>query len=143
MCLSPNKDIIDEFKLVNSFSNRGTWSNGTRSAMMVLSHIFEDQSLLEKILQEREEALSLLRSRGDVFTKAIEDAGLSMCPYVSGFFAIVLCDNPDAVVDEAMKDGVFAVPMGVGIRISLASLSSSNCKKVPEILARAIKNSNH
>ena len=143
MCLSPNKDIIDEFKLVNSFSNRGTWSNGTRSAMMVLSHIFEDQTLLEKILQEREEALSLLRSRGDVFTKAIEAAGLSMCPYVSGFFAIVLCDDPEAVVEEAMKDGVFAVPMGVGIRISLASLSSSNCKKVPGILAKAIKNSNH
>ncbi len=141
MCLSSNKDIIDEFKIVNSFSNRGTWSNGTRSAMIVLSNIFENQSLLEKTLKEREEALSLLRMRGEIFTKAIEKMGLSMCPYVSGFFAIVLCDKPELVVEKAMQDGVFAVPMGEGIRVSLASLSSKDCKRVPEVLAKVINNS--
>lgn len=139
ICLSPNKDIVDEFKTVNSFSNRGTWSNGNRSAMMILSRIFEDEALLKKVMDEREDALSLLRTRGQIFTEAIENAKLSMCPYDSGFFAIVLCDNPEEAVAEAMKDGVFAVPMGRGIRVSIASLSEENCKRVPKILANAVK----
>ncbi|GAB1476146.1 aminotransferase class I/II-fold pyridoxal phosphate-dependent enzyme [Bacillota bacterium] len=139
ICLSPNKAITDEFKLVNSFSNRGTWSNGTRSAMMILSNIFADESLLKKVLAERESALSVLLSRGAVFTEAIEEAGLSMCPYHCGFFAIALCDNPEAVAAEAMKDGVFAVPMGKGIRVSVASLSEEKCREVPKVLAEAVK----
>lgn len=139
MCLSPNKDITDEFKAVNSFSNRGTWSNGTRSAMTILANIFSDQNLLDKVTAQREEALSILQSRGEIFTKAIEDAGLSMCPYSCGFFAIVLCDKPEATANEAMKDGVFTVPMGNGIRVSLASISEEKCKIVPQKLADAIK----
>lgn len=139
MCLSPNKGITDEFKLVNSFSNRGTWSNGTRSAMTILANIFSDQNLLGKVKTQREEALSILQSRGEIFTKAIEEAGLSMCPYSCGFFAIVLCDKPGAVAKEAMEEGVFTVPMGDGIRVSLASLSEEKCRMVPLKLAEAIK----
>lgn len=138
LCLSPNKAIADEFKLVNSFSNRGTWSNGTRSAMVVLSRIFSDPMLLEKVVKERETALSVLLTRGKIFTEAIEKAGLTMCPYHCGFFAIVLCDDPEAVASEAMKEGVFAVPMGKGLRVSIASLSEENCRRVPEKLALAI-----
>ncbi len=138
LCLSPNKDIADEFKAVNSFSNRGTWSNGTRSAMEVLVRIFADPTLRKKVAEERDSALSLLLSRGNIFTEAIEKAGLNMCPYHCGFFAIVLCDDPDAVAAEAMKDGVFTVPMGQGIRVSIASLSEEKCRLVPEVLARAI-----
>ncbi len=138
LCLSPNKAITDEFKLVNSFSNRGTWSNGTRSSMVVLSRIFGDPALLEKVVQERESALSLLLTRGRIFTEAMEKVGLSMCPYHCGFFAIVLCEDPEAAASDAMKEGIFAVPMGQGLRVSLASLSEENCRTVPEKLAMAI-----
>lgn len=139
ICLSSNKAVTDEFKLVNSFSNRGTWSNGTRSAMTILSNLFANKNLLKRVVTEREAALSTLLSRGEVFTEAIRDAGLSMCPYHCGFFAIVLCDNPEAVASEAMKDGVFTVPMGEGIRVSLASLSEQKCREVPKVLAEAAK----
>ncbi len=138
LCLSANKDIADEFKLVNSFSNRGTWSNGTRSAMTILSRIFSDPQLLQRVIEERESALSELLSRGKIFTEAIENAGLSMCPYHCGFFAIVLCEDPEAVAAEAMKEGVFTVPMGRGLRVSIASLSKKKCRLVPQILAMAV-----
>jgi len=137
LCMSLDKAIVDEFKLVNSFSNRGTWSNGTRSAMVVLSRIFADPLLFEKVVKEREAALSMLLSRGRIFTEAIEKSGLTMCPYHSGFFAIVLCENPEAVAFEAMKEGVFTVPMGNGIRVSIASISEEKCREVPEKLALA------
>jgi aromatic-amino-acid transaminase len=139
LCLSSNKEIADEFKIVNSFSNRGTWSNGTRPAMIVLSQIFSDDNLFKKVTDEREEALFLLLSRGRIFTKAVEESGLSMCPYNCGFFAIILCDNPEAVSSEAMKHGVFTVPMGKGIRVSLAAISEEDCKMVPKIIAEAIR----
>ena len=137
LCMSPDKAIVDEFKLVNSFSNRGTWSNGTRAAKVVLSRIFADPLLFEKVVKEREATLSILLSRGRIFTEAIEKAGLTMCPYHSGFFAIVLCENPEAVASEAMKEGVFTVPMGNGIRVSIASISEEKCREVPEKLALA------
>lgn len=106
--------------------------------MVVLSRIFSDPMLLEKVVKERETALSVLLTRGKIFTEAIEKAGLTMCPYHCGFFAIVLCDDPEAVASEAMKEGVFAVPMGKGLRVSIASLSEENCRRVPEKLALAI-----
>ena len=106
--------------------------------MTILSRIFSDPQLLQRVIEERESALSELLSRGKIFTEAIENAGLSMCPYHCGFFAIVLCEDPEAVAAEAMKEGVFTVPMGRGLRVSVASLSKEKCRLVPQILAMAV-----
>ena len=135
LCMSLDKAIVDEFKLVNSFSNRGTWSNGTRSAMVVLSRIFADPLLFEKVVKEREAALSMLLSRGRIFTEAIEKAGLTMCPYHSGFFAIVLCENPEAVASEAMKEGVSPFPWAT----EFASPSHQFRKKNAERSLRSLR----
>jgi len=50
----------------------------------------------------------------------------------------VLCEDPEAVAAEAMKEGVFTVPMGRGLRVSVASLSKEKCRLVPQILAMAV-----
>lgn len=143
ICMSPNKEITDEFKLVNSFSNRGTWSNGTRSAMVALARIFADDALLVKVVAEREKAMSVLLRRGEAFMQASEKAGLVTCPYGSGFFAIVPCDKCDEVGEELQKDGIFTVPFGGrGLRVSIASISEAWCTVIPEKMAAAIKKVN-
>lgn len=143
ICMSPNKDITAEFKLVNAFSCRGTWSNGTRPVMVTLSRIFNDKALLEKVVREREAAMDLMLRRGKAFIKASEKVGLKTCPYDAGFFIIVPCENPDAVGEELQRDGIFTVPFGGrGLRVSVASISETWCSAIPEKMAATIKKIN-
>ena len=142
ICLSPNSEIAEEFKLVNAFSNRGTWSNGTRSAMVALSRIFASEELLAKVVAEREKAVDILLRRGAAFIKAASEAGLKTCPYGSGFFAIVPCANPDAVGEVLQKEGIFTVPFGRGLRVSVASVSEEWCKVIPHKMVEAIRKVN-
>ncbi len=140
ICLTQNKDIADEFKLVNAFSNRGTWSNSTRAAMVALSRIFKNEILLAKVKEERNSALSMLLNRGKTFTEAACASGLSICPYSTGFFAVALCRNPDKAGDILQKEGIFTVPFGgKGLRVSIASISQTNCAVIPKRMAVAIK----
>jgi len=53
ICITPNADIAKEFDVVNMYSGRGTWSNGNRSAMMILSKIFHDKELEARVAIER------------------------------------------------------------------------------------------
>lgn len=143
ICMSPNKEITDEFKLVNSFSCRASWSNCNRSAMITLSSIYEDASLLNKVVKEREVAQTMLLSRGKAFMDEAEKIGLSTCPYDAGFFIIVTCENPEAVSEELFKDGIFTVPFdNRGLRISIASISKTWCSLLPEKIDKAIKKVN-
>lgn len=143
ICMSPDKEIVDEFKLVNSFSNRGTWSNGTRCAMVVLSRIYKDNKLLEMVTAERVNAQAMLRRRGEIFVEEAKKVNLSICPYKSGFFIIVNCRYPDAVSEELFKDGIFTVPFDEkGLRVSIASVSEAWCYAIPGKMAEAIKRIN-
>ncbi|PKM84553.1 MAG: aminotransferase [Firmicutes bacterium HGW-Firmicutes-11] len=140
ICLSPNKAITEEFKLVNSFSNRGTWSNGNRSAMVALSRIYAEPALLDHVVHERQRALDILLRRGRTFTAAAEQAGLDICPYDSGFFVIANCSDPDGVSEELFKEGIFTVPFdGRGLRISIASISEAWCAVIPGKIVEAIR----
>lgn len=143
ICLSEDKEVVEEFKLVNAFSNRGTWSNGNRSAMVALARIYQDEALLAQVVSEREAARSMLTSRGHAFMKAANAVSLSTCPYDSGFFVIVNCDNPDAVSEALFTDGIFTVPFnGKGLRVSIASISEAWCQILPEKIVAAIKRVN-
>ncbi len=138
LCMTPNKDIADEFKMVVSFSSRGSWSNGTRSSMVVLSQIFADEALLSKVTEEREKYLSLLTKRGTAFMNAAKACGLKTCPFDSGFFITIPCKDADKVGEELQKSNIFAIPIGEGIRISIASISEEACGKIPAKIAEAI-----
>lgn len=143
ICLSQSKAITEEFKKVNTFTNRGTWSNGTRCAMVTLSRIFENKDLFDKVMAEREEALQLLADRGNAFMKAAGEAGLITCPFTLGFFVIVPCDHCDEVGEELQKEGIFTVPFGGrGLRVSIASISEKWCSILPAKMAAAIKKVN-
>ncbi len=139
ICLTQNKAIADEFKMVSMFSNRGTWSNGTRPAMMSLVKVYDDPALLDRVTAEREEYSEMLAERGHVFMTAAKEAGLQTCPFSSGFFVTVLFENAEAVSVELQKDGIFAVPIGKGIRVAISAISADACRKVPQKMAEAVQ----
>lgn len=139
LCMAPTAEIAKEFADVNSVASRASWSNGNRAAMTVIAGIFSDEKLLAQVTEEREHFLKILRSRGRAFMDAAAAAGLSCCPYDSGFFVTIPCGNADAVGRELQKYDIFAIPLGEGVRVSVASITEAECIRIPEKLRASIE----
>ncbi|MDD2190363.1 MAG: aminotransferase class I/II-fold pyridoxal phosphate-dependent enzyme [Eubacteriales bacterium] len=142
ICMTGDKEIADEFKTVCAFSARGTWSNCNRAAMATLARIFSDEILLSKVTHERQAYCKMLVQRGKSFQKSANDVGLNMVPFDAGFFVTVRCENADAVGLELQKEGIFTVPVGKGLRVSVASISEDKCKTLPISILKTIKKVN-
>lgn len=136
--ISSNKDIAAEFRTTNQFSNRGVWSNGTRPAMILLSKIYSDRNLFEKVESEREVLKKMLSDRAESFKREAGAEGLVLTPYKSGFFISIPCSRPSDTVNRLKADNIFAVPMKKGIRFAVCSVSKDKCKRVPGRVIRAI-----
>ncbi len=142
ICMTGDKEIADEFKTVCAFSSRGTWSNCNRAAMATISNIYADKPLLAKVTAERQAYCKMLVQRGKSFQKSANEVGLNIVPFDAGFFVSIPCENPEAVGLELQKEGIFTVPLGKGLRVSVASISEDICKKLPSAILKAIKKVN-
>lgn len=142
ICMTTDKEIADEFKTVCSFSCRGTWSNCNRAAMATLSNIFADENLLKRVTSERQTCCKMLVQRGKTFQKVANEIGLKIVPFDAGFFVTVPCENAEAVGLELQKEGIFTVPLGKGLRVSVACLSEETCKRMPPAMQKAINKVN-
>jgi aromatic-amino-acid transaminase len=138
ICMTQEKEIADEFKTVCAFSCRGTWSNCNRAAMATLSNIYADEELLAKVTHERQGYCGMLVERGHTFANAAKEVGLKTVPFEAGFFVTVPCDNADEVGLELQKEGIFTVPVGKGLRVSIAAISQERCRMLPPIMKKAI-----
>lgn len=142
ICMTADQEIADEFKTVCTFSSRGTWSNCNRAAMATLSNIYADEELLKKVTTERQKYCKMLVQRGKTFQKVANEIGLKIVPFDAGFFVTVPCENAEAVGLELQKQGIFTVPLGKGLRVSVACLSEEICKKLPAAMLAAINKVN-
>ncbi|MGC2873436.1 pyridoxal phosphate-dependent aminotransferase [Ihubacter sp. mB4P-1] len=141
LCMASSAEIAKEFKDVMSVECRASWSNGNRAAMTVLAKIFEDKALRAKVDAERTHWMEVLAERGGVFMKAAEEAGLTACPYDSGFFITIPCDHAEEAGKRLQDFNIFAIPMGRGIRVSVASNTVEECKQMPAKIKQAIDES--
>ncbi len=138
VCLAKTQVIAEEFKQICEFASRGTWSNGTRFAQTILTKIYADEELLAKVSEERAYYRNMLLARGHGFEEEAAKVGLEIVPFDAGFFVSIPCDNPDAVCAKLEKEGVFLIPMGKGIRVSVASISEAACRKLPAMIKAAM-----
>ena len=138
LCMAPTAELAKEFKDATSVASRASWSNGNHSAMAVISKIFADDTLLAKVTEERNHYMKNLQERGRAFMEEAEKIGLQCCPYDSGFFITVPCDNAEEVGKALQALNVFAIPLGPGIRVSVASNTIAECRAIPGKLQQAI-----
>lgn len=142
LCITPNKEIAEEFKRVTAFSSRGSWSNCSRAGQTTIARIFNDEILLKKVFDERKQYEILLKDRCDAFRKAAAEANLKTCPFNGGFFVTVPCDNDDDVNALLCDQNIFGIAIGGGIRIAVAAISEDACRRIPSNIAAAIKKIN-
>ncbi|MDO5491202.1 MAG: aminotransferase class I/II-fold pyridoxal phosphate-dependent enzyme [Bacillota bacterium] len=138
ICVAKTPEIAAEFRRVCEFSSRGTWSNSARFGQVILSRIYDDPALLARVDEERAGYRDMLLARGRAFSEAAEEAGLSIVPFDAGFFVSVPCDDPDAVSRELEKEDIFLVPLKLGLRVSVASISEAKCRRLPAAIKAAM-----
>ncbi|MFZ5945251.1 MAG: pyridoxal phosphate-dependent aminotransferase [Bacillota bacterium] len=120
--ISSDKDVIEEFYNVNQYSNRGTWSNGTRPGMLCLTELWKNKDLMAQVDKEREEFRLSLEERAKTFVEEAKSVGLEICPYHSGFFITVPTTKPDEIALKLQDDNIFIVPLGRGLRIAVCAV---------------------
>lgn len=138
VCASSNKDVAEEFTGVFEASNRGTWSNGTRCGMKLLSAIMHDKELLSNVDREREELRQLLEKRAEIFIREAEANQLDICPYKAGFFVTIPAIQPEESCKIIKKDNIFAVPISRGIRFAVCSVPTSKIEGIAAKIKAAI-----
>lgn len=138
ICVAKTQEIADEFKRVCEFSSRGSWSNSAKVAQVILSRIYGDPHLLDEINKERAVFREMLLKRGKAFEEEAARVGLEILPFDAGFFVSIPCDNPDEVSKKLEAENVFLVPLVKGVRVSVASLPESVCRKLPAIIKKYI-----
>ena len=138
ICIAKTQAIADEFKRVCEFSSRGSWSNSAKLGQVILSRVYEDPALLARVDEERAKYRNMLIARGTAFSEAAAKAGLEIVPFDAGFFVSVPCADPDALSRKLEEKDVFLVPLKLGIRVSVASVSEEKCRRLPAIIKEAM-----
>lgn len=134
ICMAKTRGIADEFKRVCEFSSRGSWSNGTKAAQVLLAKIYADDKLLARVSEERARYRDMLLARGRAFEEEAAKVGLEMVPFDAGFFASIPCSDPDGISAQLEKQGLFIVPLAKGLRVSVASVSEEKCRRIPAMI---------
>ncbi len=139
ICIAKTQAIADEFKRACEFSSRGSWSNTARIAQVIMTRIYDDPALLQRVDEERAKYRDMLLARGNAFSESAAEVGLEIVPFDAGFFVSVPCDDPDALSKKLEERDIFLVPLKKGIRVSVASLSEDKCRRLPAEIKRAME----
>ena len=139
ICLADSEEVAEEFVKVCSYSSRSSWSNSPRGPQEVIAKIYSDSELLAKVDEERKEFRDMLLARGKAFEEEANKVKLKIVPFRAGFFVSIPCENPDAVSAKLEESDVYCVPMDKGVRVSIASISETKCRKLPAIIKNVLE----
>ena len=122
VCLTTSKEVADEFEQVNTYSNRTTWSNGTRGTQQMLINIMADPAIRAQIDAERNAARMMLAKRAEVFLKEAKEVGLYHLPYQAGFFITVPAKDSAGLAAKLAERNIFVIPLARAIRFALSAV---------------------
>ena len=139
VAVSSSEEVITEFKEINKYTSRATWSNINRGAMTLLAKISADKETLAQFEKERDAFYQMIQERGMLFMKEAKECGLNALPYKGGFFLSVPAKDPQAVCNKLHEDLIFAVPLKMGVRIAACSVSAAKMKGIAAKVLKALK----
>ncbi len=138
ICLAHSPEVAAEFERACSFFARATWSNSPRAPQMVIEKIYNNPELLEETNEERRIYRKMLLARGKAFDDAAAECGLKIVPFRAGFFVTIPYAEPEDLCAALGKKDIFPIPVGGGIRVSVASIPEDVCRKLPAIIKQTI-----
>lgn len=139
LALSTSESVIEEFKIVNKYSCRATWSNISRGAMMLLPELVLNDDKFEELQKERISSSAMLHKRAEIFLKEAHEVGLEMYPYRDGFFiTLPIKGDMDEVMEKLEKENIFVVPLKNEIRIGLCSIPTHKVYGLSEKIKKCL-----
>lgn len=139
LILGQSQESVRQLEIVMEKSARATWSNIPNAAMD--NFVFVTTTGLKAFDQEKQEYVTLLKERSEIFTKEADACGLIYYPYKEGFFVTLRVEDKDildAYHQALMDNNIFTVKVNKGIRVAMCSLSVDKClglaKKMKDVL---------
>lgn len=137
LAVSSSEYVVKEFEAVCTFSNRGTWSNGSRGAQRILVEIMSNPELKEKTDRERQAYADLIAKRAEIFCREAKEVGLPVLPYTAGFFVTLPAKDTPGLSEALKKEMIFSIPLDSGgVRFAMSAVPS---KHVPGLATTVMK----
>lgn len=122
IALSSDESVVQEFKDINGYTNRATWSNNCRGGMECLIRIWENEADRRAWKEEQQSYYRLIQERADIFVSEAKEVGLPMLPYQAGYFLSIPSPDSAAVCDILHRDHIYLVPLKAGIRLAVCAV---------------------
>ncbi len=134
--LSRNEAQADEWFNVMEGTTRASNSNNVTAPQKALATILADEKLIKKAEEERQAANTVIQERFGIFAEAAAKAGLRISKPTGGYFTTVYVPDASAIAEKLEAINVFTVPIAdpPALRISICSLSKSECEKLPGLI---------
>ena len=137
--ISSKKEVVDEFYYSLMHTCRANWSNGNHAAMATLEQINSNKDNKEIYDKEKNKYKQLVIKRAHAFVKEAEKCNLNILPYIDGFFISIPCENPEEVCERLIKEDLYLIPMKMGLRFAVCSVSEEKCMKSPKIIKKVLE----
>ena len=137
ICMAKTASIADDFIRANDFSARGKWSMTSVLGQNIITKVFNDFNV--EFVQELNDARELLIKRANTFLEEAKRLGLKHYPYDCGFFVTIPCSNVEGVTKELNKRGLYIIPLKVGIRLTLSSITVDEIIRAVKIISEVLK----
>lgn len=136
--LSKDEEEIKDFKRVSSFSCRAKWSSSSTLGMSIIEKLVLNEEYISSYEEEIKTVCAMLEERSIAFLKAAKEVGLETLPYEKGFFICVPSKDPERLMNELHKDGVYAISTHSALRIALCSINKSEASRLPKLIKNRI-----
>ncbi len=136
ICVAQTLDAANEFMNANDYSARGKWSMTSVLGQNIITKVFNEYN--EEFIKELEYTRKLLIDRANLFLSEAKRVGLKHYPYDCGFFVTIPCDNVEEVNAKLKEKGLYIIPLKVGIRLTLSSITLDEVKRAVNIIKEVI-----
>lgn len=110
---------------------RGSWSATPTPSIELMNKLaLEEQRSV--FLKDLDKINTLVQERSISFITQAKAIGLKTHPFRSGFYIVVLTNDPDVDYLKLAEHRIFAVPMNGGVRFALCSLSKKEILGLPQ-----------
>ncbi len=121
IAISKNEQKILDYQKNAVAHARGSWSSTPTPAIELLNY-FSLEEHQNDFLKDLEHIKTSVKARSDLFKSQAEENHLLTHPFESGFYTIVLAEDPDLAFKKLLDQDIYTIPMAGGIRLSLCSL---------------------
>ena len=136
VCLAKEKEEVEIFNRVNTFSCRAKWSSASTLGMSLIEKIVLDDNYRESYEEEVKYVCAMLEARSIAFLESAKEVGLETLPYMKGFFICVPSKEPEKLVNDLHQDGVYVIATHSAIRIALCSINKEEAGRLPKIIKK-------